>query len=326
MKPKTIQGGWFLVWLYLLLVVACQPISTTITLFTATPIQSIEASATIRPRLSPTLTPTPALWPTIPFMPTSTETLTPIPTNTAIPSPVNTLTPLPTLSPDEAMAEVQRLYETNNGCLLPCWWGIVLGQTDWRSTQRFFETFASRIIEPFEPPTEPLWGVEIFWPEIFAPHRYRIYGDIIIEMEGYIEMTPLFDPTTILATYGPPSEVRFSASVGGDTDGMTLFVFYPQHGFLLQYQIGEPNAEVANGVLHGCFVDATTYLVVWPPTETFTLSERLENTTQFNYYDHIPGRPLEEATGMTIETFYQTFQNAEPPLCLETPNSLWPGY
>ena len=320
MNKITTQLGLFLIGFCILVCVACQPTSSTITLFTLTPSQNAPVTTMPTPKVVISLTPTPtmALLPTIQFIPTEpTAPLTPLPTNT--------LPPLPTLSPEEAMAEVQRLYETNNDCLLPCWWGIVPGQTDWITAKRFFESF-SQITEPFAPPTEPLWGVYIYLPtkEISAPHHYRIYGDIIIEMEGYIQMTPLFDPTTILATYGPPSEVRVA---GGDN----LFFFYPEQGFLLQYELTDANGvtnenrEVINGVLHSCFVKPTTYLVVWSPADTFTFSERLEQTTHFNYYEDVPGLPLEEATGMTIDTFYQTFQNAEPPLCLDTPESLWPG-
>ena len=310
--------------------VACQPTSTTIILFTATPVQSPPISITATPKVVflPTPVSTVPLLPTIQFIPTLTATLPLEPPNTSTPLPTNTLPPLPTLSPDEAMAEVQRLYETNNGCLLPCWWGIVPGQTNWTSVKHLFEPFASRIIY-VKPPIASLWDANFYWPtkEISVAHIYTMYDELLIKMEGYIEMTPLFDPTTILATYGPPSEVRVMR-------GDNLFFFYPGQGFLLQYELVDidevpnENKEVINGVLHSCFVQPTTYLVVWSPAETFTFSERLSQTSHFRA-DPDPGLPLEEVTGMTIQTFYQTFQNAEPPLCLETPletlERLWPG-
>ena len=34
-------------------------------------------------------------------------------------------------------------------------------------------------------------------------------------------------------------------------------------------------------------------------------------------------RGLEEATGMDIQTFYETYSNPEDPLCLETTEDLW---
>jgi len=93
---------------------------------TSTP---LPASATPTPSLTPTLTPTP----------TSTST----PTPTATP----TLTPLPTLPLQDAKNLVQELFETNRGCLLPCWWGITPGQTTWGEARQFLEQFAD--VDPY---------------------------------------------------------------------------------------------------------------------------------------------------------------------------------
>lgn len=323
MRTVTIQLTRFLIGFWVLLGTACQPTSTTITLFTSTPAQNTPVFLTATPKSVLSLTPTPTtnLLPTTQFMPTPTETATPKPTATLI--------PLPTLSPDEAMAEVQRLYETNNDCLLPCWWGITPGITNWNSAKYFLTPIAVQISERLSqnPDYNGFIFAQLYLATGGASHHYVIYNDLVVQMEGYIEMTPLFDPTIILATYGPPSEVIV---VRGDN----LFFFYPEQGFLLQYELvdidGVPNEnkEVINGVLHSCFVEPTTYLVVWSPAETFTLSERLSQTSHFRT-DPTPGLPLEEVTGMTIETFYQTFQNTTPPLCLEIPletlERLWPG-
>jgi hypothetical protein len=35
-------------------------------------------------------------------------------------------------------------------------------------------------------------------------------------------------------------------------------------------------------------------------------------------------KKLEDATNMTIESFYNTFINPKPSVCLETPANLWP--
>ena len=37
-----------------------------------------------------------------------------------------------------------------------------------------------------------------------------------------------------------------------------------------------------------------------------------------------PSRPLEEATGMDVETFYETFRNVDSNVCLESPTEMWP--
>ena len=315
MKTMIIQFIRFLASFWVILGVACQPTSTTSTLFTPTSARNTPIPVTATPKavFLPTRVPTIAMLPTIQFIPTSTATFTPEPTATS--------TPLPTLSPDEAVTKIQRLYATNNGCLLPCWWGIIPGTTDWETARHFLAQLSSGIIEQTNPDFPGIISSHVNLLIGWAPHRYIVDNGIVIKMEGYIEMTPLFDPTTILATYGPPSEVR----VEGD-EYLDIFLFYPEQGFLLEYQTRNGNTEWINGVARGCIrPNGVTYIVVWSPAETFTFSERLQQTTQFRA-DPDPGLPLEEATGMTIDTFYQTFRNAEPPLCLETPNSLWPGY
>jgi len=62
-----------------------------------------------------------------------TETpVRPVPT-TRIPRPTMTKpwTPVPTLPAEQAAQALLELYEGEAGCALPCWWGIVPGQTTW---------------------------------------------------------------------------------------------------------------------------------------------------------------------------------------------------
>ena len=74
-------------------------------------------------------TPVSTLTPTKPLLTLtriSTPTLTPLLTNTPTSKPTPTRFP-----PEQAELMVLDLLENNGGCLLPCWWGIVPGQTTW---------------------------------------------------------------------------------------------------------------------------------------------------------------------------------------------------
>jgi cytoskeletal protein RodZ len=104
---------------------------------------------TIQPRMESTLPArTPTHSPTITSvpLPIQTSALTPTSSNTATstftPDPTQTMTPLPTLSSDAAIEMVNELFVTNRGCLLPCWWGFIPGQTSWGETKQFLEQFA----------------------------------------------------------------------------------------------------------------------------------------------------------------------------------------
>jgi hypothetical protein len=93
--------------------------STNITLTTTKPLATSEPSATILAMSPPSPTPTETLAINLPT-PTATETVTPLPT--------------PTLSAEELGqewetidAQVAAAMASNNGCQLPCWWGIEPG-------------------------------------------------------------------------------------------------------------------------------------------------------------------------------------------------------
>ena len=79
--------------------------------------------------------------------PTNVEpTLTETPGN-IIPTLIRqlTLTPIPTLSESSREAKIQELLSTNGRCELPCFWGIVPGETTWEEAQEFLAPFANEI-------------------------------------------------------------------------------------------------------------------------------------------------------------------------------------
>jgi hypothetical protein len=101
------------------------------------PIPSKTRLPSASPSLSSSFTQTPSTTPTSRPAPSRTMTLTPKPTATT------TWTPLPTLAYAEARAMVRDLLENNGGCKLPCWWGIVPGETDWSSAKQCLSQFTT---------------------------------------------------------------------------------------------------------------------------------------------------------------------------------------
>ncbi len=53
-------------------------------------------------------------------------------------------TSMPTMSIQESEQEVERLLESNGGCLLPCIWGLVAGETNYKSAISFFDQLGWR--------------------------------------------------------------------------------------------------------------------------------------------------------------------------------------
>jgi hypothetical protein len=69
--------------------------------------------------------------------------------------------------------------------------------------------------------------------------------------------------------------------------------------------------------------DTTIRLAVWSPQLDLAYSEAAEATLHLRPSPY--ELPLEEATGMTVTSFYETFKNPENEACLETPAELWPN-
>lgn len=292
--------------------------TATITPSTTSPSETLttaELEVTFTPL--PTVTPSPE----VTLMPTHTA----IVTSTLLPT--ETSTPLPTLSPEEAEMRVLDLFHSNRGCQLPCLWGFTPGQTDWQTTEQFLARFVTRI-EIVSMQEEPVFSAYVYLPVARettpTPLRY-IYGvrNGIIEMiEGQVLHTPTYRTSAILNTYGPPGEVWLSTAnqpIEGFL-GFVMILFYPQHGFMLRYG---GQGIVQDDQVQSCLEDPILLLAIWPPEEELTYAKAASKTVQFGPTTY--HRPLEEATGMSIETFYEAFRDPGNPICLKTPTNLWPA-
>ncbi len=181
------------------------------------------ATAIMRPtKPAATTTPTASPSPTLTQTPSSTPTITP----TAGPSP----TPAPT--PVFGSARVGNDFLFGNqpeGCELPCWQGLVVGQSDTANIQAMFDTafgfdgskvFESRIWESDTnaPPglvnTYHLWTLreaeywnDEFLVELWIREDRRILEAIRIDAEGN-EFEPYSSPQQILRGLGVPSIMK----------------------------------------------------------------------------------------------------------------------
>ena len=93
-----------------------------------------EVSATPSPQPTATRTAIPAT--ATPTMPKKIVTVTLRTTFT----PSKTWTP--TLSSEQQMTQVSDLLTNNGGCKLPCWWGIMPGETSWANAENILAPLA----------------------------------------------------------------------------------------------------------------------------------------------------------------------------------------
>ncbi len=276
--------------------------------------------------LPPTLTP--STTPTLTLAPNSSPIATPTMTPTATETPYTIPTPLGT----QVTEQVVWLLETNNGCQLPCWWGIVPGETEWDVAENLLVLFdphiytASALGFDYYNPSIPL-PVEIFSVDHVNP-IYTVRNGIVEKIETQVTIgdTPAdhfmqFALPSFLTTYGQPEEIWLSTYGAAFEEGdLPFFVvlFYPNQGILAVY---DDNGERHGDLVEGCpQEDPVSYLVLLAPSLVGTFEEIISETSGLREWDYLP---LEEATEIDVASFYEMFRQPENTTCLETPANLW---
>lgn len=291
-------------------------------------------------------------------LPLATNTLTPgpvPPTRKLTPSPAPpthtpsaTLTPesptptaAPTLTTDEERALVSDLLQNNAGCQLPCWWGFTPGKTTWQSAHTSFASLGKITDEYLSRRGTTNYSVDFRIPEhevqigqvyivrddliegiwvraVMVRNRERIYGDSLFaqDLQRYL-------PSQLLVTYGQPPEVllrTFYSVPEGSFIPFNLLIFYPQQGILVRYY--GPTERIGERI-RICPQRADITLWLWSPEQEMSLEDIAGWGQQFPIEEVPYFRSLEEATGWSIEQFYQAFVQSGDQACFETPADMW---
>ncbi len=77
-------------------------------------------------------------------------------------------------------------------------------------------------------------------------------------------------------------------------------------------------------MITGCFQSGPT-IRLWFREHKMTFMEASEMFRIDDWIREESFLPISEATGIDIETFYQSFKQATDPPCLQTPKMLWSG-
>ena len=157
-------------------------------------------------------------------------------------------------------------------------------------------------------------------------HDYGVKNGVIDYIRVYnFDLAPDYNLTNFLETYGQPDEVwmRTFAKEEMGIQNFTVELFYQDQGILVEYSTGDPMNEV-EGKLQNCMIRDmdSPFIQLWCP-ENQNLS--FQGAKKFIDTTNLPeSKPLLEATGMDVKTFYETFRNPDTDICLETPKNLWP--
>ena len=267
---------------------------------------------------------------TTPMVKTSPPVFTDTPLATSTPTQIESSTPTISSTYDEGQKLVKELLENNGECKLPCWWGITPGKTAWAEARQILEKVSLSIGgqesgEVFSVSVHAL----LPYPHDFAKymeHSYYIENGIVDYISVYnFDLAPNYYLSNFLATYGQPTEIwmRTYSKYEMGLHPFLVDLFYQDKGILIEYSTGEPLKEF-DGKLQNCMVTEmdSPFIHLWSP-ETKNLS--FQEAKKFIDTTNLPEpKPLLEATGMDVKTFYETFRNPETTACLETPKNLWP--
>jgi hypothetical protein len=192
----------------------------------------------------------------------------------------------------------------------------------------------------------PLWGknkghILLDLPQsqissLDANFQFKGENDTLNWLQVILQMNPRlaqiikpYSLSQVFSTYGQPAEVLVFTDqvvIGGHPHPLSLVVFYPEHGFMIEYvvdAIGQP----PDANLKGCMSLAFPYFWFWSPSEEITLKDVVSwiSGYQLNNKWLALGKfkTIEEATGMSITDLY-TLYTTNPNACITTPAEIWP--
>jgi hypothetical protein len=314
-------------------------------------------SGCISPMYTPTQVLTITLGPTESPVPLSTQPnpLTPLPTpivtelspeatqtivdTSTISPPAPSVTLAPTLNANERQNTFIELLRTNAGCKLPCWWGVVPGKTTWSQTEQLLSHMGVKIFSfPMSDGAilkSP--GDFYFEDEVHNDFGFFVQNDIVesihIRGEGYSNSTGFqsaweqYSPFQVMNDYGPPDRVwMYSDAVNLGTSGKSpysLWIAYDNLGFLIRYDGSverKPIYHVCPRFDHG--QDIQELALFLQSSDNPRLVEEMDS-----YYPHVVQyiHSLKDATGLTVDEFYQLFTQDKKPACFDTPKNIWPS-
>lgn len=261
---------------------------------------------------------------------------TPLPTlsNTPHPRPTFTLISELTVTPLSLLERkkmLQGLYENNGGCQIPCYWGIVPGETLWQSASVFLSSLGE-ITGPGGTTNVPNYGVffkgsgnpfesimPIFWVENGLVKVVGINS-------GWVSQDFDYRLSGLLQSLGLPDEI-WIRPIAESLDGQPYYnlkLFYPSKGILVG-MLG--NAEQDGQYLSVCpqnIFSRSPYpptLLLWNPKEQVSFDgnfgKQLVDDDLGIIIDEY--RLLQDVSpnGLTNAQFYDIYSDPDTEICIK---------
>lgn len=271
--------------------------------------------------------------------------------------PTNTPTAIPPLQEEQARARLLELLANNGGCRLPCLWGIAPGKSMSQEAQTILAPLSSisvstnlalggGSIRPWYTEDDLILTTTVGF-NVDALSNNQIVSRVgfrageskklsdgffpMYDSKSFGERLHLYMLPGILSEFGKPASMvihTYGKQIKG-TGGFEIVLIYPEQGMLVHY---ETEMKTVGTNVRGCIANAQVELELYPAgnadafikslsTTTWAIFVQKEPVTDLRWKAH--WKPVEEATSMTLEQFYETFRQPTDK-CIETPTKLWP--
>jgi len=296
----------------------------------------------------PVRTPSATLMPGL-TLPEKTEFAVNTPT-LLLPTSSLTFTPVPTLPAEEASSLLANWLQNNNECQLPCWGGLIPGESP--SLEAYNKLTALSSIADFLKYIHPSGGwVPVTYPSGDLEIRIDVMlhskadkrtiqvvsistrtlrelepgsSEEVYDAPAYNELLGDYTLKSILSKYGPPTEVLVRADIftTGTQETFSITLLYPERGIFVRYNM---LAERMDDQIYGCPSHSFVDLWLLSPEDVDIYQEILLSSNVHWEGNWSYTTPIQEAASMTIVDFYRIYK--EPTnMCLETPLNIWPDH
>lgn len=236
------------------------------------------------------------------------------PTVTLIPSQ----TPLPTLEPRAAEEAVRQLLKEDITCLAPCFWGIIPDRTTIAEAQDIFNRLNMNLHISSEEDNKQYYETGIGFDDGLAG-----VSVIHVVQDGYVRSIevgisiskdpfPLdegftYSPRILMKKFGLPSKVDFFIHYphepGGPEDAAwySMVMYFDSSNLIVDYHEGSTKS---GDLIRACpLTDRFSGVSLWLGKEP--------------RYPPLRGIPLEKATTLTLEQFYDLLTQGSENSCLD---------
>jgi len=216
-------------------------------------------------------------------------------------------------------------------CLIPCWWGIDVGQTPWSQAKHSLGVFASEILDWRTISAEEPDGshmISTYYVYYAVRGLPRGGGMAITTRDGIIDTLLVNTDSTpkglslseVLGRYGRPSSVLVRTFRDRTPFGLPflLVLLYQDRRFMARYEIEA--VRVGDNIV-ACPADTPPAITIWGPHKTWSDEDLQTYLLGPDYYN--PLIPLADSTDFTVDSLYEASEREGEALCLRSPSSIW---